>query len=137
MVLWRWLSASGISSRDKVALRVTSDLKIADPEKLANILLTIGKLLSNYKNETLVLVYDELDRAKALGKDPIGTFSTAFTTLTDLSQTSVSVFLATSANRIADVPGIITAAVKSRVGSDDLKEIPPIVTDDLDPFSKI
>jgi hypothetical protein len=136
MVLWRWLSASGISSRDKVVLRVTSDLKIADPEKLANILLTIGKLLTNYKNETLVLVYDELDRAKALGKDPIGTFSTAFTTLTDLSQTSVSVFLATSANRIADVPGIITAAVKSRVGSDDLKEIPPMVTEDLDPFLK-
>ncbi len=38
MWLWRWLTASGISAKDKVELRVTSDLKTADPEKLANIL---------------------------------------------------------------------------------------------------
>lgn len=136
MSLWRWLTASGVSARDKVGLRVTTDLKTADPEKLANILLTIGKLLNSFREETLVLVFDELDRAKPLGRDPIGTFSTAFTTLTDLSQTYVSVFLATSANRITDVPGIISAPVKSRVGSDDLKEIPPMVTDDVVTFIK-
>lgn len=136
MWLWRWLTASGISSKDKVELRVTSDLKTADPEKLANILLTIGKLLTIFRNETLVLVFDELDRASPLGRDPIGTFSTAFTTLTDLNQTDVAVLLATSANRIADVPGIISAPVKSRVGSEDLKEIPPMVSDDVEPFIK-
>ena len=136
MVLWRWLTASGISSKDKNTLRVTSDLKTADPERLARILLTIGKLLTLYKNETLVLVYDELDRASILAKDPIVTFSTAFTTLTDLNQTNVSVFLATSANRINDVPGVITAPVRSRIGTDDLKEIPPMVTDDIEPFVK-
>lgn len=136
MWLWRWLTASGISPKDKVELRVTSDLKTADPEKLANILLTIGKLLSKFKNETLVLVFDELDRAKPLGQDPIGTFSTAFTTLTDLNQTDVAVLLATSAVRIADVPGIISAPVKSRIGTDDLKEIPNMVTDDVEPFIK-
>lgn len=136
MWLWRWLTASGISSKDKVELRVTADLKTADPEKLANILLTIGKLLNSFRNETLVLVFDELDRASPLGRDPIGTFSTAFTTLTDLSQADVSVFLATSANRISDVPGIISAPVKSRIGSEDLKEIPPMVSDDVEPFIK-
>jgi hypothetical protein len=136
MVLWRWLTASGITSKDKNTLRVTSDLKTADPERLANILLTIGKLLTRYKDKTLVLIYDELDRASVLGKDPVVTFSTAFTTLTDLNQTNVAVFLATSAARIADVPGIITQPVKSRVGSEDLKEIPPMVTDDIEPFVK-
>jgi len=136
MWLWRWLTASGISAKDRVELRVTADLKTADPEKLANILLTIGRLLNEFKNETLVLVFDELDRAKALSRDSIGTFSTAFTTLTDPSQTYVSVFLATSANRIADVPGIISEAVRSRLTRENVKEIPPMVSEDVEPFIK-
>ena len=136
MWLWRWLTASGISAKDKVGLRVTTDLKAAGPEKLANILVTIGKLLNDYRNETLVLIFDELDRARPLGRDPIGTFSTAFTTLTDLSQTVISVFLATSANRISDLPGIISAPVKSRLGSENLKDIPPMVSQELEPFMK-
>lgn len=134
MWLWRWLTASGISPKDKVELRVTGDLKTADPEKLANILLTIGKLLNEFKNETLVLVFDELDRARNLSRDPIVTFSTAFTTLTDPNQKYVSVFLATSADRITEVPGIISAAVKSRLTPENQCEIPPMVSDDLETF---
>ena len=136
MWLWRWLTASGVSAKDKVELRVTTDLKTAGPEKLANILVTIGKLLNDYRSETLVLIFDELDRASPLGRDPIGTFSTAFTVLTDPSQTFVSVFMATSANRISDVPGIISAPVKSRLGSENLKDIPPMVSQELEPFIK-
>jgi hypothetical protein len=135
MWLWRWLTASGISSKDRVELRVTGDLKTADPEKLANILLTIGKLLNDLKNETLVLVFDELDRAKNLSRDAIVTFSTAFTTLTDPNQKYVSVFFGISADRLTEVPGIISAPVKSRLIENQC-EIPPMVSDDLETFVK-
>jgi hypothetical protein len=46
------------------------------------------------------------------------------------------VFLATSANRIADVPGIISEAVRSRLTRENVKEIPPMVSEDVEPFIK-
>ncbi len=134
MWLWRWVTASGISSKDKVQLRVTGDLKTADPEKLANILITLGALTKNYLNKTQVLVFDELDRARDLTPEAQATFSTAFTRLCDPNQTDVSIFLSNSADRLAQLPGIISSPVQSRLGAENIVEIPPMGSQEVDAF---
>ena len=136
MMLWRWLTASGISTKERDELRVTSDLKDADPERLANILISIARLVRKHKDRTLVLVFDELDRARDLGSvDAIGTFSTAFTRLCEPAQAYCAVFLSGSASRMEDIPDIISAPVRSRLGR-NIVEIPAMTSDDVEPFIK-
>lgn len=134
MVLWRWLTASDISTAERDKLRVTSEIG-ADPERLARILITLGRLLREHRNKTLVLVFDELDRTKDIGSlDAQVTFSTAFTRLTDPAQDHVSVFLAASASRIQEFPDIITEPVKNRLGKRDIVDIPGMTSEDVNSF---
>jgi len=137
MVLWRWITASDISNAERDKLRVTSDLRAADPERLTNILITLGRLLREHKNKTLVLVFDELDRTKDIGSlDAQVTFSTAFTRLTDPAQDYVAAFLAASASRIQELPEIISAPVQNRLGKRDIVVIPSMTSEDVEPFIK-
>ncbi len=137
MILWRWITASDISTAERDKMRVTDDLRAADPERLANILITLGRLLREHKNKTLVLVFDELDRTKDIGSlDAQVTFSTAFTRLTDPSQDFVAVFLAASASRIQELPEIISQPVQNRLGKKDIVVIPSMTSDDVEPFIK-
>jgi len=138
MTLWKWVSAAGTTSRERSELRVTSDLLDADPRSLAQILLTFGKLVKKYKKKSLVMAFDELDRAKGLNVDAAGTFSTAFTVLTDPTASDISVFLSTSAERQRDVPAMITKPVLTRLGESigGIIEIPVMTPQEVEPFVK-
>jgi Cdc6-like AAA superfamily ATPase len=136
MKMWRWVTASGISSRERDELRVRDDLGSADPTRLVTILLTVGKLLRKLKQRSLVLVFDELDRTRPLGEEGSVTFSTAFTRLTEPAQTDAAVFFSLSAARIDDLPDILTEPVRSRIGKQNIVEIPPMASDDVRPFTE-
>lgn len=134
MKIWRWITASGITTRERDELRVRDDLGEADPTRLVGILLTIGRLLKVLRNRKLVLVYDELDRTKLINPEASLTFSTAFTRLTEPSQTEVAVFFSLSASRIDELPDILTEPVRSRIGRENIVEIPSMASDDVKPF---
>lgn len=134
IVIWRWITATGVSSRERDDLRVRDDLSTVDPTRLVGIIITIGKLLKTIKNTSLVLVFDELDRTRGLNPDAATTFSTAFTRLTEPGQTNAAVFFSLSASRIDDLPEILTEPVRSRMGRENLVEIPGMNPDDVLPF---
>lgn len=136
MIIWRWLTASGISPKERNELRVTTDLVDADPARLAAILVTLGRFLYEEHGKSLVLVFDELDRAKNLNPDSEVTFSTALTRLTEPGQTYVSIFLAMSAPRVDQLPTFITEPVRDRIGKENIVEIPAMTSDDVEPFVK-
>lgn len=135
MKIWRWITAAGISTRERDELRVRDDLGSADPTRLVGILVTLGRLLRLIKNRSLVLVFDELDRAKDLGDEAVSTFSTAFTRITDPGQTDVAVFFSLSAARIdQESAAALTDPVRGRVGRSNIVPIPSMSPDDVLPF---
>lgn len=136
MKIWRWITSSGISARERDDLRVRDDLSSADPTRLVTILLTLGRLLRKLKGLSLVLVFDELDRTRPLGIEGAVTFSTAFTRLTEPAQTDAAVFFSLSASRIDELPDILTEPVRSRMGRQNIVEIPPMASDDVRPFAE-
>jgi hypothetical protein len=133
MKIWRWVTASGISTKERDDLRVRDDISSADPTRLVGILLTIGQLLRRIKQKNLVIVFDELDRTKVVGPEAGQTFSTAFTRITEPSQTDAAIFFSFTASRIQDLP-ILSDSVISRIGKMNSKEIPQMSQDDVLPF---
>lgn len=134
IVLWRWITASGISAGERNDLRVRDVLSEADPTRLAVILIIVGRLLRGLRKQSLVLVYDEVDRTFGLNPDAAMTFAAAFTRLTEPSQTDAAVFFSTSASRIDEMPGFITEAVRGRIGRENIVEIPGMDPEDVNPF---
>lgn len=132
--IWRWITGAGVSAKEKDELSVRDELETADPTRLVGILITIGKLMKLLREKQLVIVYDELDRTKQLGPETTVTFSTAFTRLTEPSQTDVAVFFSLSASRLDDLPDILTEPVRNRIGKENLVEIPPMTSGDIKPF---
>lgn len=134
MIIWRWITAMSISAGERRDLRVRDDLSAADPTRLIGIMIAIAKLLRRIKNQTLVLVYDELDRARYLNPEAVGTFSTAFTRLTEPGQTDIASFFSLSASRIDELPGFLTESVRNRIGKESIVEIPGMAPEDVRPF---
>ena len=135
--LWRWISGVGLSSGELRNLGVAKSLSEVRPLRLAKFIVIIGRLLRYLKDETLVLVYDEMDRVRELRADAAFTFRTAFTSLFDPGQTYVAIFSAFSAESTDEIPELMKGPVIDRVGglkSEAVVEVPSLEPGDVENF---
>lgn len=138
LLLWTWLSGVKVSSSGLKDLGQTQDLTEAEPARLAQIVMVIGKLLQRFEHKTLVLILDEMDRIGRVGSDTIGQFSTGFRRLVEPHQQYVSILIAASADNFGDLPDIFfeRGPVGSCFGHGAIKEIPALNDPDVEPFMK-
>ena len=135
--LWRWISGVSMSRSDLDQLGQTQDLTQAEAARLADIIVMLGKLLKRLRNETLVLILDEMERLKTIGPETITTFMSGFSHLVDQNQRSVSILIGSSAAIEGEMVDIFSAnsPVMSRLGDDVKIEISALQTDqDVDRF---
>ncbi len=114
----------------------TQDLATAEPARLSEMLILIGRVMKRIDGKTIVLCLDEMERMKAVGPDAIATFVTGFTRLMDPNQRDVAVLLGCSAALFDEMPDIFArnGPVVSRLGSQATIEVPHIPDPDVDSF---
>jgi len=138
--LWRWVSGVPMSRQDLDDLGQTQDLTEAEAARLADIICMLGRLHRELKNETLVLVLDEMERLRSIGLETITTFVTGFTRLVDPSQIWVSVLIGASAQVQEEMVEIFSLTannpVTTRIGADAQIEIMALEDPDVDRFIK-
>jgi len=136
--LWAWLSGIPLSRGELNDLGQTQDLASAEPARLAEMVVLIGRVMRRVKGKTLVLCLDEMERLKAVGPDSIATFVTGFTRLMDPNQREVAVLLGCSAALSDEMPDIFArnGPVVSRLGTQATIEVPHIPDPDVDGFIK-
>lgn len=134
--LWAWLSGVSLSRGELSDLGQTQDLASAEPARLAEMVILIGRVMKRVDGKTLVLCLDEMERMKAVGSDAIATFVTGFTRLMDPNQRDVAVLLGCSAALFDEMPDIFArnGPVVSRLGSQATIEVPHIPDPDVDGF---
>lgn len=134
--LWAWLSGIPLSRGELSDLGQTQDLASAEPARLAEMIVLIGRVMKRVDGKTLVLCLDEMERLKAVGPDSIATFVTGFTRLMDPNQRDVAVLLGCSAALFDEMPDIFArnGPVVSRLGSQATIEVPHIPDPDVDGF---
>jgi hypothetical protein len=134
--LWAWLSGVGLSRGDLSDLGQTQDLASAEPARLAEMVVLIGRVMKRVHGKTLVLCLDEMERLRAVGPDSILTFVTGFTRLMDPNQRDVAVLLGCSASLFDEMPDIFArnGPVVSRLGAQATIEVPHIPDPDVDGF---
>jgi hypothetical protein len=134
--LWAWMSGVPLSRAELSDLGQTQDLSAAEPARLAEIVVLIGRVMKRVDNKTLVLCLDEMERMKAVAADSIATFVTGFTRLMDPNQRDVAVLLGCSAALFDEMPDIFSRGgpVVSRLGTQSTIEIPHIPDPDVDGF---
>lgn len=139
LFFWRYMSGVSVPQKDIADLGQTQDLTEAEPAKLAEIIVIIGKVLKSIRGQTLVLILDELDRLEYVGRETGSTFQNAFRKLVDENQRNAAVLMGCSAenlNKLPDVFGGEHGPVLSRIGQTGLQEIPEIDFNDVDRFIK-
>lgn len=136
--LWAWLSGIPLTRAELGDLGQTQDLSSAEPTRLAEMIILIGRVMKRVEGKTLVLCLDEMERMKAVGADSIATFVTGFTRLMDPNQRDVAVLLGCSAALFDEMPDIFARGgpVVSRLGSHATIEVPHIPDPDVDGFIK-
>jgi hypothetical protein len=134
--LWRWLSGVGLSRSDLDLLGQTQDLTETEAARLADILVMLGRLLRELRQETLVLILDEMERLNSIGSETITTFMSGFSRLVDPNQKSVCVLIGASAAVESEMVDIFTgnSPVISRLGADSLIDIPALHDPDVNSF---
>ena len=134
--LWAWLSGVPLNRSELADLGQTQDLASAEPARLAEMIILIGRVMKRVEGKTLVLCLDEMERMKAVGPDSIATFVTGFTRLMDPNQRDVAVLLGCSAALFDEMPDIFArhGPVVSRLGSQATIEVPHIPDPDVDGF---
>jgi hypothetical protein len=134
--LWAWLSGVSLSRADLSDLGQTQDLASAEPARLAEMIILIGKTMKKVDGKTLVLCLDEMERVTSVGQDSINTFVTGFTRLMDPNQRDVAILLGCSAQLFDEMPDIFSRSgpVVSRIGSQATIEIPHIPDPNVDDF---
>jgi len=137
--LWAWLSGIPLSRAELSDLGQTQDLASAEPARLAEMIIAIGRVMKRVDGKTLVLCLDEMERVKDVGQDSITTFVTGFTRLMDPNQRDVAVLLGCSAQLFDEMPDIFArnGPVVSRLGSQSTIEIPHIPDPDVDGFIRM
>lgn len=143
LAFWRYISGVNVPQKDIVELGQTQDLTTAEPAKLAEIIVIIGKVVKSIKKQTLVLMLDELDRLEYVGDETGTTFQNAFRKLMDPNQRDVAVLMGCSAGNLRELPevfGVRTiedlGPVIGRLGQTGLIEISQINPEDIDAFIK-
>lgn len=134
--LWAWLSGVAMSRGELNDLGQTQDLATAEPARLSEMLILIGRVMKRIDGKTIVLCLDEMERMKAVGPDAIATFVTGFTRLMDPNQREVAVLLGCSAALFDEMPDIFArnGPVVSRLGAQATIEVPHIPDADVDAF---
>lgn len=134
--LWAWLSGVPLSRGELNDLGQTQDLASAEPARLAEMVILIGRVMKRVDGKILVLCLDEMERMKAVGADAIATFVTGFTRLMDPNQRDVAVLLGCSAALFDDMPDLFGrhGPVVSRLGPQATIEVPHIPDPDVDGF---
>ena len=135
--LWRWISGVSMSRADLDQLGQTQDLTQAEAARLADLIVMLGKLLKRLRNETLVLILDEMERLRTIGPETLTTFMSGFSHLVDQNQRSVSILIGSSAALETEMVDIFSAnsPVMSRLGEDVKIEISALPTEnDVDRF---
>src|SRR3989442_334779 len=134
--LWAWLSGVAMNRGELSDLGQTQDLATAEPARLSEMLILIGRVMKRIDGKTIVLCLDEMERMKAVGPDAIATFVTGFTRLMDPNQRDVAVLLGCSAALFDEMPDIFArnGPVVSRLGAQATIEVPHIPDPDVDEF---
>jgi Cdc6-like AAA superfamily ATPase len=134
--LWRWISGVGLSRGDLDLLGQTQDLTETEAARLADILIMLGRLLRELRQQSLVLILDEMERLKSIGPETITTFMSGFTRLVDPNQTSVCILIGASAALESEMVDIFSGAspVTSRLGKDSMIDIPALHDPDVNRF---
>ncbi len=134
--LWAWLSGVPMSRTELSDLGQTQDLASAEPARLAEMIILIGRVMKRVDNKTVVLCLDEMERLKAVGPDSVATFVTGFTRLMDPNQRDVAILLGCSAALFDEMPDIFARSgpVVSRLGAQATIEVPHIPDPDVDGF---
>jgi len=135
-VFWRWFSGVSVSRADLEALHVTADLTAAEPARLAMFVTAVGRLLRSDSGQTLVLVFDEMERLKDLDGDSVGNFMTAFTKLADPLQRDVAIIIGYSAPQADELHELFSlrGPVGSRIGRTSTTEIRVLPEKDIEDF---
>ncbi len=136
---WRYISGVSVPERDLTGLGQTQALTEAQPAKLAQFVIILGRVLKQVKNQTLVFILDELDRLGYVGEETGSTFEDAFRKLVDPNQRDVSVLMGCSTRNIRELPDVFGGEggpVLTRIGKSGLIEIPEIDPNDADTFIK-
>jgi hypothetical protein len=96
----------------------------------------MGRLLRELRQETLVLILDEMERLKSIGAETITTFVSGFTRLVDPNQTSVSILIGASAAVESEMVEIFSgnSPVTTRLGEDAMIDIGPLQDPDVNAF---
>ncbi len=143
LAFWRYISGVSVPQRDIADLGQTQDLTTAEPAKLAEIIVILGKVLKSIKKQTLVLILDELDRLEYVGDETGTTFQNAFRKLMDPNQRDVAVLIGCSAGNLKELPDVFgvrtvedLGPVISRLGQTGLIEISQVNPEDADVFIK-
>jgi len=140
LLFWKFISGVEVPKGDLATLGQTQDLTSAQPAKLAEIIIVIGKVVRKIHNQTLLIVLDELDRLQYVGDETGSTFEDAFRKLTDDNQLCVSILMGCSAGTLKELPAVFGGGpygpVLSRIGNANLIEIPQIQPPDIDEFIK-
>lgn len=136
--LWRWISGVAMSRQDLDDLGQTQDLTQTEAARLAEIICLFGRLLREIRNQTLVLVLDEMERLKSIGTETIPTFEIGFTRLVDPNQTSVCVLIGASAALESEMVDVFrtNGPVVSRLGTDAQIPINALDEQDVNKFIK-
>lgn len=136
LILWRWISGVQMSRNDLDQLGQTQDLTQSEAARLADILIMIGRLLRRLRQETLVLILDEMERLRTIGPETITTFLSGFSHLVDQNQRDVSILIGSSAQLEVDMVEIFTSGspVMSRLGDDVKIEVTALQPEDVDTF---
>jgi hypothetical protein len=134
--LWAWLSGVALSRGELNDLGQTQDLASAEPARLSEMIILIGRVMKRVDGKAIVLCLDEMERMKAVSADAIATFVTGFTRLMDPNQRDVAVLLGCSASLFDEMPDIFArnGPVVSRLGSQATIEVPHIPDPDVDGF---
>lgn len=134
--LWAWISGVPLSRSELGDLGQTQDLTQTEAARLADIICLLGRLLKEVREETLVLVLDEMERLRLIGPETIGTFVSGFTRFVDPNQKSVSILIGASASVMSEMTDVFGEAgpVTSRLGASSLIAIPALDEPDVDKF---
>jgi hypothetical protein len=134
--LWRWISGVGLSRPDLDLLGQTQDMTETEAARLSDVLIMLGRLLRELRQQSFVLILDEMERLNTIGPETITTFMSGFTRLVDPNQTSVSVLIGVSAALETEMVEIFSgnSPITSRLGKDAKIDIPALHDPDVNSF---
>lgn len=136
ILIWSWISGVPLSRAELTQLGLTQSLADAQPARLAEVIVLLGRLMRVVNEKTLVLVLDEMERSVLVGPEGSQTFVTAFTRLADQSHNDVALLIGCSAANLGDMPELFAAngPVMTRLQPPARIEIPAMSDATADEF---